>query len=112
MCNGPSVGCNFQLFNAHAVMKNQLDGKLYIVIVRQVLQNTNLYKTLLVEYKLKVQRVRVYLIPKVFVINKFMVAKESIGCPRTLGILWDSNNNYLDFSSPTKKYIKPLGIYN
>ena len=46
-------GICLHLVDARGVVKNLLDGKLYLVIVSQDLSNPNLDDTLLAEYQIK-----------------------------------------------------------
>ena len=51
---GPSKkGHYLQLVGARGVVKNRLDGKLYLLIFRKYIFNKNLDKTLLAEYQIK-----------------------------------------------------------
>ena len=52
--------------DARGVVKNRLDGKSYLVILRQALFNPNSNKTLLVEYQIECNGVEVFSCPRVF----------------------------------------------
>ena len=71
-------------------MINRLDGKSYMVILRQALFNTNSDKTLLAEDKIECNGVKVFSRPRVF--SKQLVEyRDQVGRIVKLGISWDGS---------------------
>ena len=60
-------------------MKNRLDGKRYLVIIRQAFFNPISYDTLLAEDQIKCNGVQVYSRPRVFGGDQKVVARDQVG---------------------------------
>ena len=75
-----------QLVDARDMVKNLLDRKRYLVIIRQALLNSNSYETLLVEDQIECYDVKVYLRPRVFGGKQLVEAREQMGCSTKIGI--------------------------
>ena len=56
----PKEGHRLQLLDARGVVKNRLDGKSYLAIIRQAFFNLNSEKNLLAEYKMECYGVKVF----------------------------------------------------
>ena len=74
---GPSkTGLRLQLVDARGVVKNRLDGKSYLVIIRQTFSNSNSDETLLAEDQIECHGVQVFSRPRVFSDNLLVTAKD------------------------------------
>ena len=62
----PNSGRRLQLVDARGVVKTRLDGKRYLVILRQAFFNPNSDKTLLVDNQIECYGVNIYSCPRVF----------------------------------------------
>ena len=90
-------------------MKNRLDGKRYLVILRQYFFNPNSDETLLAEVQIKCYGVKVYSRPRFFGGKQLFKAMYQVGCSVKLVISWDGSTRYLDFSPPTGEDVERLG---
>ena len=88
------------LVYARGVVKNRLDGKLYLVIVSKYLFNPNSDKTLLEEYQIECFGVNVYSRPRVFGGKHFIDAIYRVGRFVKLGIYWYVSTIYIDVQPP------------
>ena len=87
---GPSKsGRRLQLVYTRGEVKNRLDGKNYLVIVRQALFNQNSDENLLAEDQLECYGVKVYSLPKFFGGKHIIDARDQVGHSIKLGISWD-----------------------
>ena len=68
-----------QLVDARGVVKNRLDGKSYLVIVRQVFFNPSSDETLLAEDQIACHGVKVYSCPRVFGGKQLVKARDQVG---------------------------------
>ena len=96
------TGRRLQLVDARGVVKYCLDGKSYLVIVRQVFFNPISDETLLAEDQIECHGVKVYSHPRVFWGNQLVEARYQVGRVVKLAVEWDSSTRYLDVSSPTR----------
>ena len=77
---GPyKMGCRLQVVDARVVVKNRLDGKSYLIIIRQDFFNSNLDETLLAEYQIECKGVQVFSRPRVFGGDQKVVARDQVG---------------------------------
>ena len=97
--NGRCEGCG----------ENCLDGKRFLVIVRQAFVNPNSGKTLLEEDQIECFGVKIYSCPRVFGGNKLIDVKDHVGRSVKLGISWYGSTRYLDIILPTREDIYRLG---
>ena len=88
-----------QLADARGVVKNRLDGNLYLLIVRQDFFNPNSDKTLLAEDQIKCFGVKVYLSPRVFSGKQLIDVREHVGNYVNMDISLDGSTRYLDAHS-------------
>ena len=77
------------IINAMGELKNCLDRKRYLVIVRQVVLNPDSDDTLLAEYQIECYGLKVYSCPSLFGGKQLVNAKYQIWKPVKLGIIWD-----------------------
>ena len=89
-------------------MKNCLDGKSYLGIVRQDFFNPNSDKNLLAEDQIECHGVKVFSRLRVIGGNKLVEARDQLGTFVKLVILWDGSIRYLDFSPPTRADVERL----
>ena len=73
---------------ARGVVKNGLDGKSYLEILRQALFNPNSDETLLAEDQFDWYGVKVYSHPRVFGGKKLVEARDQVGRSIKLRISW------------------------
>ena len=83
-------------------MKNRLDGKCYLVILRQDFFNPNLDKTLLADDQIECYGVKVYSHPRVFGGKQLVEARYQVGSSIKLGIFWGGSTRYFDVSPPNR----------
>ena len=93
-------GYRLQLIDARGVVKNILNRKRYLFIVRQAFLNTNSEETLLAEDQIECYGVKAQSLPRVFGGKKLINARDQVGIPVKLGIIWDGFTRYL--------YVSPL----
>ena len=106
---GPSKkGRHLQLVDARGVVKNCLDGKRYLVIIRQAFFNPSSDETLLAEDQIKCYGVQVYSRPRVFGGDQKVVARDQVGRLVNLAIEWDGSTRYLNVTPPTRVYVSSL----
>ena len=70
-------------------MKDHLDGKRYLVILRQDFFNPNSDETLLAEDQIKCYNVKVYSRPRVFDGKQLVEDRDQVGRYVKLCISWD-----------------------
>ena len=97
-----------QLVDARGVVKNRLDGKRYLIIVRQAFFNQSSDETSLAEDQIDCHSVKVYSCPRVFGGDQLVVAKDQVGHRVKLEIEWYGSTRYLDISPPTKMDVATL----
>ena len=73
------------------MVKNRLDGKYYLIIIRHALFNLNLYETLLAEDKIDCHGVKVFSRPRFFGGIQLVEARDQAGRVVKLGISWDGS---------------------
>ena len=105
----PKTRRRFQLVYARVVVKNCLDGKRYLVILRQALFNPNLDETLLAEDQIECCGVKVYSRPKLFCGKQLVEATDQVGRSVKLVMYWDGSTIYLNVSHPTRCDVERLG---
>ena len=110
MGGSSNAGFCLQLVNARGVVKNRLDVKRYLVIVRKAFFNPNSYKTLLEKYQIKFFGVQVYLHPRVFCGKYLIDARDQVGHSVKLGIYWYGSTIYLDIHPSTREDFNRLGF--
>ena len=89
---GPSkTRRRLQLLDARGVVKNSLDGKRYLVTLRQDFFNPNSDDTLLAEDKIDCYGVNVYSRPRDFGGKQLVEARDQVGHSVNLGISWDGS---------------------
>ena len=91
------------------MVKNRLDGKRYLIIIRQALFNPSSDETLLAEDQIECHGVKVFYRPRVFGSKQLVEARDQVGRVVKLGISWDVSTRYLDISPPTKADVECLG---
>ena len=91
------------------MIKNRLNWRCYLVIVRQVSFNPNLDETLLVEDQTKCFGIKVYSSPWIFGGNQLIDARDQVGRSVNLGISWYVSTIYLDIHPLTMEDINRLG---
>ena len=91
------------------MVQNRLDGKRYLVILRQDFFNPNLEKTLLADDQIECYGVKVYSHPRVFGVKQLVEARDHVGRPVKIGISWEDSNIYLDVIPPTRDGVERLG---
>ena len=96
------TGRRLQLVDARGVVKNRLDGKRYLIIVRQAFFNPSSDETLLAEDQIECHGAKVYYCPRVFGGDQLVVAKDQVGRHVKLAIEWDGSTRYLNFMPPTR----------
>ena len=96
------TGRRLQLADARGVVKNRLDGKSYLIIVRQVFFNPSSDKTLLAEDQIECHGVKVYSCPRVSGGKQLVKARDQVGHIVKLAIQWYGSTIYLDISPPTR----------
>ena len=89
-------------------MKNGLDVKCYLVIIRQVLFNPNSDDTLLTEDQIYSYGVNVYSRPRIFGGKQLIDTREQVGHSIKLGISWDGSTRYLGVHRPTREDVNRL----
>ena len=104
------TGCRFQLVYARGMVKFCLDGKLYLVILRQAFFNPNSDNTLFAEDQIKCYGVRVYSRPRFLGGKQLVEARYHVGHSVKLGISWYRSTRYLDVSQLTRVDIYRLGF--
>ena len=97
-----------QLVDARGVVKNRLDGKSYLIIVRQLFFNPSSDETLLAEDQIEFHGLKVYSHPRVFGGNQLVEARDQVGRIVKLAIVWDGSTRYLDISPPAKVDVATL----
>jgi len=106
---GPSkAGRRLQLVDARGVVKNRLDGKNYLVIIRQAFYNSNSDETLLAEDQIECHGVQVLSRPRVFGGPQKVIAKDQFGRVVNLAIDWDGSTRYLNVRPPTRAEVSSL----
>ena len=95
--------------DARGVVKNRLDGKRYLIIIRQDFFNPSSDETLLAEDKIECYGVKVFSRPRVFGGKQLVEARDQVGRVVKLGISWYGSTRYLDISPPTKADFECLG---
>ena len=85
-------------------MKNSLDGKRYLVILRQASFNPNSDETLLGEDQIECYGVKVYSCPRISGRKQLVKARYQVGHSVKLGISWDDSTGYINFDPPTKEH--------
>ena len=80
--------------------ENSLDGKRYLVIIRQAFFNPNSDETLLAEHQIKCYGVKVYSRPRVFGGKQLVEAREKVGRSVKIVISWDGSTRYLNITPP------------
>ena len=96
---GPSkAGRRLQLVYARGVVKNLLDGKRCLEILRQAFFNPNLDEALLAEDQIECYGVKVYSRPRVFGGKQLVEARYQLGRSVKLGISWGGSTRYLDIT--------------
>ena len=98
----PKAGCRLQLVDARSVVKNSLDRKSYLIIIRQAFLNPNPDETLLAEDQIECHGVKVFSCPRVFGGRQLVEARDQAGRVFKLGIYWDGSTRYLDIPPPNK----------
>ena len=94
------TGRRLQLVDARGVVKNRLDRKSYLIIVRQVFFNPSSDKTLLAEDQIECHGIKVYSPPRVFGGNQLVEARDQVGRIVKLAIEWYGSTRCLDVSPP------------
>ena len=89
-------------------MKNRLDGKSYLVIVRQAFFYPNSDETLLAEDQIECHGVKVFSRLRLLGGNQLVEARDQVGRFVKLVISWDSSTRYLDVSPPTRADVERL----
>ena len=89
-----------QLVDSRGAVKNCLDGKSYLVILRQDFFNLNSDETLLAEDQIECYGVKVFSCLRVFCGKQMVEARDQAGCSVKLDISWDCSTRYLDVSPP------------
>ena len=102
------TGRRFQLVDARVMVKNRLDGKRYLIIVRQAFFNQSSDETLLAEDQIECHGLKVYSRPRVFGGDQLVVAKDQVGRRVKLAIEWDGSTRYLDVMPPTRVDVSTL----
>ena len=85
----PKTGRSLQWVDAIGVVKNHLDGKSYLIIIRQYFFNPNLDETLLAEDQIKCHGVKVFSRPRVFGGKHLVESRDQVGGFVKLGISWE-----------------------
>ena len=85
----PKAGCRLQLVDARGVVKNRVDRKSYLVILRQYLFNQKLDEILLVEDKIECYGVKIFSRPRVFGGKHLVESRDQVGGFVKLGISWE-----------------------
>ena len=83
-------------------MKNCLDGKRKLVIIRKYFFNPNLDETLLAEYQIECYGVKLYSCPRVFGGKQLVEARYQVGRYVKLGISWGGFTRYIGIIPPTR----------
>ena len=94
------AGRLLKLVDARGVVKNRIDGKCYLAILRQDFFNPNSDKTLLAENQIECCGVKVHSRPRVFGGKQLVKARDQVGRSVKLGISWDGSTRYLDVIPP------------
>ena len=105
----PKTGRCLQLVDARGVVKNLLDGKRYLVILRQAFLNPKSEKTLLAVDQIKCYGLNVYSRPKVFGVKQLVEARYQVGHYDKMGISWDGSTRYIDVSLLTRDDVEKIG---
>ena len=87
----PKSGLRLQLVDARGVVKNRLDGKRYLIIIRQAFFNPSSDETLLTEDQIECHGVKVFSRPRVFGGKQLVEARDQVGRVVKLGISWDGS---------------------
>ena len=98
---GPSeAGPGLHLVCVRGVVKNHMNRKLSLVILRQALFNSNSDETILAEYQIEFYGVKEYSCPRISGRKQLVEARFQVGCPIKIGISWDGSTIYLDVTPP------------
>ena len=103
------TGCRLQLLDARGMVKNRVDRKRYMLILRLNFFNPNLDKALLAEDQIECYGVNVYSCPRVFGGKQLFEARDQVGRSVKLGISRDGFTRYLDVRPPTRDDVDRLG---
>ena len=102
------AGRRLHLVDARDVVKYCLDGKSYLIIVRQVFFNLSSDETLLAEDQIECHGVKVYSCPRVFDGNQLVESRDQVGRIVKLAIEWYGSTRYLDISPHTRVDVATL----
>ena len=94
------AGCRLQLVDARGVVKNSLDGKRYLIFIRQCFFNPISDETLLAEDQTDCHIVKVYYRPRVVGGKQLVEARDQVGRIVKLEIACDGSTRYLDILPP------------
>ena len=100
MSGPPKAGRRLQLVDTRSVIKNRLDGKRYLVILRRALFKANLDKTLLEKDQIECFCVKVYSRPRAFGRKQLVEARYQVVRSVKLYVSWYGYTRYLDISPP------------
>ena len=102
------AGRRLQLVDERGVVKNSLNRKRYLIVIREVFFNPSSEKTLLAEDQIDCHGVKVYSRPRVFGGKQLVEARDPVGRIVKLSIAWDGSTRYLDILPPTKVDVATL----
>ena len=94
------TGRRLQLVDARGVVKNRLDGKSYLVIIRQAFFNSNSDENLLAKDQIECHGVQVFSRPSVFGGDQKVIDRDQMGRVVHLAIYWDGSTRYLNGEFP------------
>ena len=101
MGGASKAGLPLQLVDARGVVKNRMDGKCYLLVLRQDLFDPNSDETMLDENQIECYGVKVFFFPGVFVGKQLAEARDQVGNSVKIGISW---YNTLDTSMSSPPY--------